>query len=82
MKQYCRYCANACLQDDYSFYCCKKRNLYDVTYAKRVNNCKDFVFCPMDLFNPNREYSPNKNKTQRLHDDGYEQQSIFDERGS
>ena len=78
MKQYCRYCGHACLQGDDVFYCSERKKLYSGATAKRLNTCRSFGYCGMDLFNPDREYSPNKNKTHRLREDGYEQQSIFE----
>ena len=50
MKQYCRYCSNAYIQDDDVFYCAKKNKLYSGSTGKTANNCKYFEFNPNYLF--------------------------------
>lgn len=50
MKQYCRYCAEASIYGDDTFACCKDNKLYDISKSKRANKCKNFVFCPNDLW--------------------------------
>lgn len=62
MKQYCRYCGHACLQDDDLFYCSKREKLYNGAKAKRANRCKDFGYCGLDLFDPNKKYQPRQEK--------------------
>lgn len=80
MKQYCRYCSYASLQDDELYYCSKKDKIYLGSTARATNKCQDFSFCPLDLFDPEKEYKPNKNKRRRRLPDGYEQVSMFDDK--
>lgn len=58
MKQYCRYCT-LCVYGD-AVYCSKKEKTMSEEKAKRVNNCKDFDFNEIDVFNPERIYKPRK----------------------
>ena len=49
MKQYCRYCTNANWYDDFA-YCHIKKKLINKTTASATNNCKDFSFNEIDVF--------------------------------
>lgn len=76
MKQYCRYCGHASLQGDELFYCDIKKALYYGNKARLQNKCKHFGFCEMDLFDPEKTYTPRdayKHKTS-----SGQQLSIFD----
>ena len=58
MKQYCRYCAH-CVYGD-AIYCSKKDITMSEQEAKRMNKCKDFSFCKIDVFNPEHIYKERK----------------------
>lgn len=45
MKQYCRYCCNACLNDDELAYCSYKDKMLEGPALRRLNHCKGFQFC-------------------------------------
>ena len=49
MKQYCRYCCNACLNDDELAYCSYKDEMLDGPALRRLNHCKGFQFCEIDV---------------------------------
>ncbi len=66
MKQYCRYCGFACLQEDTLFYCSAKDEIFNSEKAKRPNKCKHFGFVDMDLFDPNRKYKPQEREPRVL----------------
>lgn len=48
MKQYCRYCSNCHCGD--VVYCDVKQKTMSEEKAKRVNHCRDFDFCELDVF--------------------------------
>ena len=54
MKQYCRYCSH-CHYGDVA-YCEKLERTMSDEKAKRINQCKNFNFLGIDVFNPNRSY--------------------------
>ena len=56
MKQYCRYCAN-CFDAD-EIICTIHQVQISEQSAKRVNQCEDFLFTEVDLFNPDHRYTP------------------------
>lgn len=61
MKQYCRYCSH-CHYGDVA-YCDKLERTMSDEKAKRINQCKDFDFLEIDVFNPNNSYKERqKNK--------------------
>ena len=60
MKQYCRYCAHLCAGD--IPYCSVKEQTMSESSAKRVNQCRDFVFCEIDAFYQTDGYRPRKVK--------------------
>ena len=60
MKQYCRYCNN-CIYGDVVF-CDALGETMSESKAKRVNQCKHFVFNEMDLFDCDKKYNPRKSK--------------------
>lgn len=60
MKQYCRYCSYCCYGD--VVYCGYKNKTMTEESAKRVNNCKHFSFNSIDVFDPDKEYKPRKEK--------------------
>lgn len=60
MKQYCRYCAN-CIYGD-AVYCAEKQKTMSEETAKRVNQCKHFIFNEIDVFNFDHKYTPAKPK--------------------
>lgn len=66
MKQYCRYCAN-CIYGDIP-YCDIKKQTMNEAYIKRVNNCKDYNFCNIDVIS-GKDYSPRKQKAQKQADE-------------
>ena len=58
MKQYCRYCCNACLNDDELAYCSYKDEMLDGPALRRLNHCKGFRFCEIDVLTQTRTYQP------------------------
>lgn len=61
MKQYCRYCSHCHYGD--AAYCDKLERTMSDEKAKRINQCKDFDFLEIDVFNPNNSYKERqKNK--------------------
>ena len=62
MKQYCRYCTLCTQVDDDICYCEKSRGTFRGTKARRVNNCKDFVFNELDVFDIEHKYKPVESK--------------------
>lgn len=58
MKQYCRYCARAFLQDDDMIWCEPKDEIRTDRQITRLNRCPHFEFCSIDVLNPEREYRP------------------------
>ena len=60
MKQYCRYCSH-CNYGDVA-YCEKLKRTMSDEKAKRINQCKDFDFLEIDVFNPNRSYKERQKK--------------------
>jgi hypothetical protein len=61
MKQYCRYCAY-CVYGDV-VWCDELDKEMEESTAKAINHCKHFVFCEMDVFNPESgKYKPRKEK--------------------
>ena len=61
MKQYCRYCAY-CVYGDVVWCDELDKEMSEAT-AKAINHCKHFVFCEMDVFNPESgKYKPRKPK--------------------
>ena len=58
MKQYCRYCCNACLNDDELAYCSYKDEMLDGPALRRLNHCKGFKFCEIDVLTQTRTYKP------------------------
>lgn len=67
LKQYCRYCAEASIYGNDTFACCKDNQLYDKSKSTRVNKCKNFVFCPNDLWRCDehgnfKQYKPREKK--------------------
>lgn len=57
MVQYCRYCTH-CIYGDV-IYCDVKKKVINEHIAKQTNKCKDFTFCPIDVFS-GKEYMPRK----------------------
>lgn len=76
MKQYCRYCGHAVLQDDDLFYCEETKKLYNGAKAKRLNKCKHFGFCEIDLFDGEKTYAPREEYKHKTNSG--QQLSIFD----
>lgn len=60
MKQYCRYCNN-CIYGDF-IYCDANSKIISESKSKSANQCKNFVFNPIDIFNFEHEYKPRKQK--------------------
>lgn len=68
MKQYCRYCSN-CMDGGDIYYCAIKtdpntgiNNILSLEKLKRVNKCKDFYFCEVDVLDHtgNKCYKPRR----------------------
>jgi hypothetical protein len=59
-KQYCRYCAYCCAQDDSIVWCEKKQKMLSSSTAKTPNNCDTFLFNELDVFNIEHKYKPVK----------------------
>ena len=72
MKQYCRYCSHCCYGD--AVYCGFRNRTMSEKDAKRVNQCKDFDFNPIDVFDPSKEYKPKEKKETKV-----EQISLLEE---
>lgn len=62
MKQYCRYCAYAYLQDENMIWCESKDEIRTDRQISRLNRCPNFKFNPIDVLNPDRVYEPAKNR--------------------
>lgn len=62
MKQYCRYCCNACLNDDELAYCSYKDKMLEGPALRRLNHCKGFQFCEIDVLTQTRIYKPRSEK--------------------
>lgn len=60
MKQYCRYC-NHCINGD-AVYCEVLKITMSEGKAKRVNNCNEFDFNVIDVFDLGKRYKPRKTK--------------------
>lgn len=73
MKQYCRYCSHCCYGD--VVYCSFKETTMSEESAKCVNQCKDFDFNPIDVFNPDKTYKPRKKKETKV-----KQITLFEEK--
>lgn len=58
MKQYCRYCSGLVVGD--AVYCGTKGKVLSERTAKSLNSCKAFDFNPIDAFDINRRYKPQK----------------------
>ena len=58
MKQYCRYCCNACLNDDELAYCSYKDKMLEGPALRWLNHCKGFQFCEIDVLTQTRIYKP------------------------
>lgn len=71
MKQYCRYCHNAILQDENLFYCLAFKCIYETKKAKVVNHCSNFDFISIDLFDPDKYY------TEEYDTQDYEQTKLY-----
>lgn len=62
MNQYCRYCANAYLQDDDLIWCESKNEIREKKNCITVNHCKHFIFNELDVFDIEKKYVPIKAK--------------------
>ena len=60
MKQYCRYC-NHCINGD-AVYCEVLKITMSEGKAKRVNNCNEFDFNVIDVFDLDKRYKPRPRK--------------------
>ncbi len=78
MKQYCRYCANAFLQDDDMIWCKPKDEIRVDRQITQLSRCPHFEFCSIDVLNPEREYKPATNR-RRVQENGLnmEQTTMF-----
>lgn len=63
MKQYCRYCAY--LVTGNGTYCEKRQKELSDSYAKHINNCKDFEFCEIDAYCETSGYKPRNTRSNR-----------------
>ena len=59
-RQYCRYCGE--LTTGNGIYCHAHNRCYSESYTKKPNNCKDFVFNPIDAYDLESEYKPREPK--------------------
>lgn len=64
MKQYCRYCSYCCYGD--VVFCGYKNKTMTEESAKRVNQCKDFNFNPIDVFDTDKKYKPREKKETKV----------------
>lgn len=62
--------------DDDICYCENSTATFEGAKARRVNKCKNFVFNPIDVFNPERKYNPREGQQSKVADG---QLSIFEE---
>ena len=62
MKQYCRYCNNAVLQDDDLIYWSAKNKIKEKQNCVNQNKCKAFEFNELDVFDIERKYKERKEK--------------------
>ena len=77
MKQYCRYCAELCVNN--VPYCQAKKKVMAESSCKRANKCKDFCFADVepefqDAFGETNGYKPRQPR-QHVYDG---QMSLFD----
>ena len=81
MRQYCRYCANAYLQDDDMIWCGPKDEIRTGSQITRMNRCPHFELNPIDVLNPDREYKPvgERRKSAESSETEAEQLRLFDE---
>lgn len=77
MKQYCRYCCNACLNDDELAYCSYKDEMLEGPALRRLNHCKGFRFCEIDVLTQTRIYKPRSAKPPSEAPDDYGQTTLF-----
>ncbi len=61
-KQYCRYCANAVLIDEDLIYCEAKHRQRPKSICITTNNCNNFAFNEIDVFDADKKYQPKKIK--------------------
>ena len=77
-KQYCRYCANCVLVDEDVCYCEISKTTFVGSKAKSVNQCKNFDFNELDVFNIERKYKPIEGrKSPQRKSDNDEQISLY-----
>lgn len=64
MKQYCRYCGYCVAEPVYenTSWCDKKQKDISSNSCKTENHCKEFVFCEIDAFDPEKKYKPRHKK--------------------
>jgi len=64
MKQYCRYCSNIHRTGYTRLWCDAKEEMRTESSCKTVNNCKDFSFNPLDVFDDNlkKTYKPREKR--------------------
>lgn len=77
MKQYCRYCCNACLNDDELAYCSYKDEMLEGPALRQLNHCKGFRFCEIDVLTQTRIYKPRSAKPPSEAPDDYGQTTLF-----
>lgn len=71
MKQYCRWCCFLCIGN--GMWCDELEKEISEASAKSLNRCHSFVYCPIDAFGSDKEYTPRKIKMKQC--DG--QMSLF-----
>ena len=60
MKQYCRYCSHCSYGD--IVYCKLLKKTMSEDKAKKLQKCKYFEFCEIDVFNPDHRYKARQKK--------------------
>lgn len=75
MKQYCRYCIHCCVGN--GNWCDVREKEYSDSYFCRVNNCKDFEFCSVDVYDAEHEYKPRDARVKKKKGMKVEKVSIF-----
>ena len=63
MKRYCRYCSNAVItENEEIIYCEAKKETRHKKKCIVINQCKDFEFNELDVFDIDKKYQPRKEK--------------------
>jgi len=69
MKQYCRYCAHCCMQDDDLYICIEdngtSNKAFDNKSIRRANKCKRFMFNEIAVDDHDQIYKSQEQRAKR-----------------